>query len=617
MTAWERLLQFDRDLFLAVNGIDHPIWNAVFGWGTWLGDGLVLTVLLFALTRLFDRRRFPKNFALIGLGMVLAGLVNGAIKDAVDRPRPLADTAFSPDPIGVPRVAKTFGLAIRDHEFLVQTHDVRRLKVIGPQLRRESFGSGHTAAAFAFAAGMIYAGRRRARWWWLAFGAFVGTSRIVCGVHFPLDVLAGAIVGVTSSIALLRAFEMFHGLASVPKPWPKREHSDDLNVMMVVGEASADVYGARILERLRERVKRVDAWGVGGDRLRAAGFGALADAHDLSIVGFTAVVTSIVTIVRVYARLMGAMRARRPDVLVCIDLPDFNLMLATQARALGVPVVFVISPQFWAWRRGRIPKIAERISRMIVAFPFEKPFYEQVKTPVAYYGHPIMEVLARRFESRDAALAQFGLDPAKKTLVVAPGSRRNEFKYLLAEMFGAAKRVTDALPGWQIAVPLAPKADAAAFRAEAARIGLSIVTTRGDNFDLFSFADFGLVCSGTATLEAALAGLAHVIVYRGHPLNLFLARRLVKIDRIGLPNIILGGAAPTFPELIQGEATADRLAQKALGILRSKDECERLRAACAEVRAKLTGGDVSGAIADDILSVLAEGDAAGTVEPVL
>ncbi|MCL4236448.1 MAG: phosphatase PAP2 family protein, partial [Deltaproteobacteria bacterium] len=320
MTAWESVLQFDRDLFLAVNGIDHPVWNAVFGWGTWLGDGLVLTLLLFALTRLFDRRRFPKNFALIGLGMALAGLVNGAIKDAVDRPRPLADAAFAPDSIGVPRSSETFGLPIRDHEFLAQTHDVRRLKVIGPQLRRESFGSGHTTAAFAFAAGMIYAGRRRARRLWLAFGAFVGASRMVCGVHFPLDVLAGAILGCGSSFLFLRTFEMFHGLASVPRPWPRRARPEDLNVMMVVGEASADVYGARILEKLRERVRAVDAWGVGGERLRAAGFRAVADAHDLSIVGFTAVVTSIVTIVRIYTRLMRAMRVRRPDVLVCIDL---------------------------------------------------------------------------------------------------------------------------------------------------------------------------------------------------------------------------------------------------------------------------------------------------------
>ncbi|MCL4235186.1 MAG: lipid-A-disaccharide synthase, partial [Deltaproteobacteria bacterium] len=297
--------------------------------------------------------------------------------------------------------------------------------------------------------------------------------------------------------------------------------------------------------------------------------------------------------------------------------PDFNLMLATQARALGVPVVLVISPQFWAWRRGRIPKIAGRISRMIVAFPFEKPFYDEVGTPVSYHGHPILEVLERRFESRDAAMVHFGLDPAKRTLVIAPGSRRNEFKYLMADLFGAAKRVTDTLAGWQVAVPLAPKADEADFRAEAARIGLSIVTTRGDNFDLFSVADFGLICSGTATLEASLAGLAHVIVYRGHPLNMLLARRLVKIDRIGLPNIILGGASPIFPELIQQDATAQRLAERALGILRSPNDYERLRAACAEVRAKLTGGDVSGAIADDILSVLAEGDAAQAVEPVL
>jgi lipid-A-disaccharide synthase len=256
-------------------------------------------------------------------------------------------------------------------------------------------------------------------------------------------------------------------------------------------------------------------------------------------------------VIRLYRRLLWLLRHEPPDVLVCIDLPDFNLMLASQARARGIPVLFDISPQFWAWRPGRIDKIAGRISKMIVAFPFEVAGYERAGVPVAFHGHPLLEGLERRLPARDAALRHFGLDPARRTLVLAPGSRPNETAHLVPALFGAAARLAHAHPGWQLAVPLAPRVAEEPIRRAARAAGIEIVTTRGDLFDLFCAADFGIVCSGTATLEAALAGLPMVIVYRGNWLNLFLARRLIRIDRIGLPNIVLGGERCSFPELIQ------------------------------------------------------------------
>ncbi len=325
--------------------------------------------------------------------------------------------------------------------------------------------------------------------------------------------------------------------------------------------------------------------------------------------GFTAVIGRLVPLIRCYLRLLRLLREERPDVLVCIDLPDFNLMLATQARALGIPVLFDISPQFWAWRPGRLAQLADRISKMIVAFPFEAPFYERAGIPVAFHGHPLLEGLARRFPSRDAALRHFGLDPARRTLVLAPGSRPNETAHLVPALFGAAARLARENPGWQFAVALAPRVDAETIRRAARETGIEIVTTRGDIFDLFAASDFGIVCSGTATLEAALAGLPMVIVYRGNWLNLFLARRLIRIDRIGLPNIVLGGERCRFPELIQGDAAAGPLATRVAALLRDDAALADLHAAGAEVAARLAGGPTSRAIAQDVLA-LARGPSA-------
>ena len=353
--------------------------------------------------------------------------------------------------------------------------------------------------------------------------------------------------------------------------------------MMVAGEASADVYGARILEQLRALDPGTQAFGIGGEQLRRAGLRLHGEAHQLAIVGFTAVLGRLLPVIRLYRRLLRLLRDEPPDVLVCIDLPDFNLMLASQARARGIPVLFDISPQFWAWRPGRIEKIAGRISKMIVAFPFEVPFYQRAGVPVAFHGHPLLEGLARRFPSRDAALRHFGLDPARRTLVLAPGSRRERDRASGARALrrrGAARARASRLAargaaraaGRRGADPDAPRA------APASRSSAPAATSS----TCCAAADFGILCSGTVTLEAALAGLPMVIVYRGNWLNVFLARRLIRIDRIGLPNIVLGGERCVFPELIQEDAAPEPLAARVDALLRQRSgargAARRLRA---------------------------------------
>ncbi len=603
------LLQIDRIAFCAVNQVDSAAWNHIFGYGTYLGQGLVLTVILFFALLLFDRKRFPKNFVIVGLAMALAGTINAGIKEIVERPRPLADEHFNVDADTMRETRLAGGMRVSYYlcDDPAAPYMSGALKVIGKRYKRHSFPSGHTAAAFAFAVGLIYISRRKIAWLLLIPAVFVGVSRIACGVHFPLDVLFGASVGTVTSWGFLRFFEIFHGLSSFPKSAIYAKPPDAKpKIMMVAGEASADIYGARVIEQLKKLNPEIEAYGVGGQQLEKSGLRLLADANELSIVGFTAVITALSVIVKIFFRLVHSFREETPDALVCIDLPDFNLMLATQARRCSIPVLYYISPQIWAWRRGRVRAMADKVSKMIVAFPFEKMFYEKAGIPVAFHGHPLLEDFQMHFDSMQEAKEHFGLDPLKKTLVIAPGSRRNEFKYNLADMFAAGKLILDELPDWQVAVPLAQKADENEMDNAAFTAGIKPIFTRGDNIDLFACADFGVICSGTATLEAALAGLPMVIVYRGHPLNIWLARRLVSIDRVGLPNIILGGDEMAFPELIQKDARAKPCAEKVLAILRDAGEYAKLVKACERVKNSLQGGDTSGRVAREIVDLMSK-----------
>jgi lipid-A-disaccharide synthase len=613
----DALQQLDAELFLLVNRLDAPAWEVAAGYGTQLGNGALLALLLLLGLRLFDRRRFPKNFLLLGLAMAVAGLASTALKTATDHPRPLRNPVFELSQ--EPTRSRVLAGGLPVYEYAVGNPELATLaaslKVIGPRFKYHSFPSGPAVAAFAWAAGLIYAFRGRQRWLFLLPAGFVGLSRVACGVHSPLDVFGGAALGSAVSVGFLRLFEIFHGLASTPRPPAPRRLGGPTRVMMVAGEVSADLYGARILEALRRREPALEAFGIGGEHLTLEAFGiggehlkragltAHGDAAQLEIVGFTAVLTSLRTIVRLYRRMLALLREARPDVLVCIDLPDFNSMLALQARARGVPVLFYISPQFWAWRSGRIDKLAGRISKMIVAFPFEAPYYERAGVPVAFHGHPLLEGLEPRHASREAALVHFGLDPERRTCVLAPGSRRSEWKHHIGPLFDAAAQLQRELPDLQFAVPLAPQASEERMQRAAAEAGIGIVCTRGDNYDLFRSSHFGLVCSGTATLEAALAELPMLIFYRGNWINAILAKLVVEIDRIGLPNIVLGGQSPAYPELLQHHARARGLAEQALALLRDEAALARLSDAGARVRKRLTSGATSDAVAGEILTL--------------
>jgi lipid-A-disaccharide synthase len=351
-------------------------------------------------------------------------------------------------------------------------------------------------------------------------------------------------------------------------------------VLLVAGEASGDLHGAELVAALREMDPTLRVTGVGGDKLRQAGMEILVDTASVATMGVVEVVSSLGRLLRAFRQLVRFLREQRPALLVLIDYPEFNMLLAKRAKALGVPVFYYISPQVWAWRRGRVKKLAERVDKLGVVFPFEEELYNTNGRRVAtFVGHPLLDVV-HPTRSRDETRRQYGLDVQGPLLALLPGSRKKEIRLLLEPALAAARQLRG--EGWQAAVALAHTLTATDLREALDNRDPGVPVITGDTYNLVSAADAALVASGTATLETALLGTPMAIMYRVSPFTYALARRLVRVDHIGMPNIILGRY--TFPELIQDEVVPDKLAAAVRDVCARRGE---LQAAAAELRGKL------------------------------
>ena len=600
----EALFNLDRALFVAINnGLSATPLDTLFALLSWVGEGYMLALLGALGLFLFDGRRFPKNLVVFGLIILASGTINQGFKSAFNKPRPMGDAALVQ---GIELIQKSenkiTGIWRQDFR-LPETSKFSgigdgTIHVVGSAHKRRGFPSGHTVASLGFALCMIYGFRRKIRYFWLLFPVGVGLSRIYVGVHFPLDVLGGAVIGFVLPYAFLLRTEKYHGLGARKRP---RSGGEKPTVMIVAGEASADLYGGDLIRKMKARRPELSVFGAGGKQMVEAGLDLIHDSHELSIVGFTGAVTAAPRIRRIYKDLIKQMRIRKPQVLVTIDLPDFNLMLANQAQSLGVRVVYYISPQIWAWREERIHTIAERVDRMIVAFPFELEFYREAGLEADFFGHPMMEHIDRDLLPSDQAFDYFGMDPNRKVFVIAPGSRKNEIKYLARPLFEAGRLLAEKLPDWQFAVPVAPNVDAAELAEIARQVGFSATFPRDRIHDLLNIASFGIITSGTATLEAALLRCPMFIVYRGHPINVAIARRMIKIDHIGLPNIVAG--KDLFPEMLQDQATGPNLAERAISVLGDPQAYQALADGCEIVRNALSADDTSEKVAGLVLEL--------------
>jgi lipid-A-disaccharide synthase len=352
---------------------------------------------------------------------------------------------------------------------------------------------------------------------------------------------------------------------------------------MVAGEASGDLHGATLARALATLAPGLRLAGMGGARMAAAGVRLLQRAERVSVVGGTEAIGRLPALWRAFRVLRRELRERRPGVLVLIDFPEFNLRLARAARRLGVPVVYFIAPQVWAWRRGRARAMARDVSRVLAIFPFEVSFYQEAGVPVEFVGHPLLDVLPA-FE-RGAARA--GLVAGEGTLVgLLPGSRDAEVRRHLPVLLAAARAILARRPPTRFAVAVAPTIPASRVRAAVRAAGVRAEVLPGEAHRLMAASDVLLVASGTATLEAACYGTPMVVLYRLSPVSHALARVLVQgVSHISLPNIV--GGRGIVPELIQGRATPDGVAAAALALLDDDVARAAQRAALQEVRGRL------------------------------
>lgn len=362
--------------------------------------------------------------------------------------------------------------------------------------------------------------------------------------------------------------------------------SRPLRIVLSAGEASGDRLGAGLARALRALRPDVDLVGMGGDEMAQAGVRLVQHASEVAVVGIVEVVKHLPTIRRAMGTMERTLRELRPDLVVPIDFPDFNLRLAARARGGGLPVVYYVSPQVWAWRRTRVREIRRCVRRMLVLFPFERGFYDAAGVPVTFVGHPA--AAAREVARRDELLPRLGLDPSRPVVALLPGSRVGEAGRLFPVLIDASRKVAAKIPGAQFVVPRASTIpDGFLESCLGAASGPSIVVASGAFPGVLDVADAGAVASGTATLDAALAGLPFVAVYKMAPASFWIARALVEVDHIALPNLIAGRRI--VPELVQGECTPEAIAAVVETILEDRGRAERMRTDLEGIRASLAG----------------------------
>lgn len=378
-------------------------------------------------------------------------------------------------------------------------------------------------------------------------------------------------------------------------------HGSPRRILIVAGEASGDLHGARLVEALRRLDPRLSVEGMGGTQMRNAGVGLLADAGDTAVVGLTELWEKRRALQGALRRLREHLQAARPALLICIDFPDFNLLLARTAHRLGIPVCYFISPQVWAWRRGRIRTIRRLVRKMLVLFQFEESLYRDAGVDVTFVGHPLLDALAE-VPPRSACRAALGIPESTPVLGLLPGSRQAEIRRLLPLLLATASRLTATRSNLTLLLGLAPTLDRAAVEAVVAASGVPVRVVQGRTYEVMRASDLLLAVSGTATLEAAILGSPMIITYRVGILSWYAARLLVRVRFIGLPNLVVNDGI--VPELIQFDATPERLAATAAEILDSPERQARMRAKLADVRTRLGAPGAAERAAREVLALL-------------
>jgi lipid-A-disaccharide synthase len=381
------------------------------------------------------------------------------------------------------------------------------------------------------------------------------------------------------------------------------------SLMIVAGERSGDLYGAELALALHARLGDPQLFGCGGEAMRRAGVDTVVDAHQLTMIGITEVVGGLPRAYRAFHALLEEVDKRQPQLAVLIDFPDFNLRLAKQLKKRGIRVVYFVSPQVWAWRKGRLRQLKARIDKMLCIFHFEEAIYRQAGIPVEYVGHPLVDLVRPRM-TREQFLSEIGLEPATATVALLPGSREKEVSSILPTMLEAASRIS-LTHKVQFVVAVAPTLDAEWLGRDlleryAGRATVRTVTHA--TYDALEHCDIAILASGTATLEAALRGRPMVVVYRVSLLTWLLGRALIHVPFYCMVNILAGKLL--VPELIQSDFTAVKVASRVEYLLDHPQAREEMAQELRALKDHLGPGGAIGRAAEAVIAVFHSGKAA-------